>query len=382
MDGIRGMIAGDVTGDVPGKFWHDVLYERSVNLIAGPSGVGKSLIVVKLVADLTQIGKHVVYCPEEDSVMLAFRLRAAGADMTRVRIAQFVLPDDLGSLQHTILHDSAALVVFDTAQKHLSGPMMRWDAPLDALDNVLHATNCAALFIHHTNKNVAKSANWRAAIGGATGGLTGTSRSICLVGPRPDDSAQIVLCPVKDNYRETPRAMSFEFLVEDFDQQNGDPVDVSYVSVTDKDLVISNPTTLVVIKGEADGSKGPDPIRAAEAADFITTALADGARAVADTCRCQTNPQGANDACGYLSIKRVEKADGACPDCAGPVVEVLGIKSQAEEADVSWGTIKRAKAALTVVSSAKQQGFGDRINYWTLPAGHPSLKPSAADCLA
>jgi AAA domain len=392
-DGIRGTIAATVKGDVPTKFWPDtnepLLYQRSICLAAGPSGVGKSLITVKLAADLTRTAGKVIYCnAEDDPVIQAFRLSASGADMAKVRLGDFVIPDDLDALELAIRYDAAKLVVFDTAEKHINAPIQRWAKPLMQLGHVLKATDCSAMFVHHTNKNVKKNADWRAAIGGATAGLIGTARSIALVGKRPDDAAQIVFCPVKDSYDETPRALAFEFATEEFDQSDGRSVEVSYMRLAEKGLAITNPVSLVHVAGDGDGDgkHGPSPEKAAEAAEFITETLADGCRPVKDVYRCKANPDSTstpNDPsrkCGHASIKTFEAAGECCPGCGGEMVGVIGLESMAEAASISFHTVKKAKVAISVPSGVK--GFGaTRINYWRLPDGHPSLNPNAPEVL-
>lgn len=390
-DGIR---AADVTGNVPGKFWpdaaHAVLYERSVNVTAGPSGYGKSLISVKRAADITRTGHAIGYAnAEDDTVMQRFRFEAAGADLSKVRLfphGQLQIPDDLERIEYLTRLHGIKLWVFDTAEKHINGPVQRWAKPLAQLVRVLEATGATADFIHHTNKNVKKSADWRAAIGGATAGLIGTARSIQLVGRRPDDPSQVVLCPVKDSYVETPKAIAFEFNVEEFQQPNGEMIDVSAMRVAEKGLTITEPTALVVVVGGDDSKTGPSPEKAAEAAEFVCNALADGARAVKDVYRCKTHPDGRQDPdgkakCGHAATKVVEANNGACPDCGGAMTAVAGLQTDAEEAGVSWGTIKRAKTALELVTARKGFGGGG-IFYWRLPDGHPALTPGAPEDLA
>jgi hypothetical protein len=393
MSDVRGQLASAIKGDVPGKFWpdadHAFFYERSVSLIAGPSGVGKSLVVVKQVADLTRTGNFVIYCnAEDDPVMQMFRLAAAGADMDKVLISNFLIPSDLVALEVAIRHHHATLVVFDTAAKHLEGPLQRWDKPLKLLNDLCAATKCTAMFVHHTNKNVKKSMDWRAAIGGATAGLIGTARSIALCGR--DSTGSLLFAPVKDSYAEAPKAIRFDFQTEDFDQSNGETVEISYVTISEKGVICSNPTELVVVTGDGDGKRGPSPEVAAAAGDLLCTALANGPLPVNDTYRCMTRPDSTmqpSDAdwkkrsCGQLSVKSVAKAGGCCPDCNGNVVEVEGLKSLAEAAGVSFGTLKRVKPAYAIESGKK--GFSDAaIGYWMLPAGHPSLDPTARDYLA
>jgi len=382
-DDSRGILAADVSGDIPGKFWPNdespIFYERSVNSIIGPSGVGKSIAVIRVVADVSRTLGPVIYCnAEDDKVMQAYRLNAAGADMDKVTLAKYVLPHEAFPLEQAIRRLGAKLVVFDTAAKHIAGPMQRWDMPLEQLHYILEATGCAGILVHHTNKGVKENADWRAAVGGATSGIVGTSRALSLFGRALDDPATCLMCPVKDSYADTPKAIRMEFRVEEFDQPNGLPVDIAYHGIIETGVSVPNPTALVVVQGKnGDTSKGPAPEKMAEAAEFLTNALADGPRAVKDTYRCLTHPdsQGlGSNLCGHKAVKEVEANSGACPDCQGPMQATPGLMTEAEGTGISWGTIKRAKDGLTLVTARKGFGGGG-IFYWRLPDGHPSLNP-------
>lgn len=354
--------AADVTGDVPGKLWHDCLYEGLVTTVAGPSGGGKSLIAVKLVADLTVAGHSVIYCPEEDPLMLSYRLRAAGADLTKVIIASYIVPRDMPALEADILAESVKLVVFDTAMKHIDGPMQRWDKPLDALDRVAYRTRCSFLFLHHTNKNVKKSATWHAAIGGASGGLAGTSRKVHLVGPRPDDANHILMANVKDSYGPEADAIAFEFHEEEFDQSDGSQVSVSHVGIAEKGVKLDNKTEIVCVAGGGE-KKGPNPEQLAKAAEFLT-----------ETLKFGPVPAGFHNVCA--SHGACGQDSDVCPTCGGNVTAQNGVRQLGEDQDISWGTIKRARPHLKIENSRKGAGKGS-VPYMRLPDGHPALIPGA-----
>ncbi len=361
------------------------MYERLINLYAGPSGVGKSGIVARMVADLSAMGKKILYCPEEDSVMLKFRLEAAGADLANIRIAQYRLPKDLDALEFVIRHDGISLVVFDTAQKHITTPMQRWDEPLDLLDEMMHRTKCSAAIIHHTNKNARKGDDWRAAIAGSTAGLTGSSRMIHLVGKK---DGRLILGTAKNAYaRGNPegRGIAFDWSEEDVTTADGNTIPVGYVTLTEKDITIDNLTELVVIKGDGE-KKGPTPEQLLAAMEFLTLRLADGPACMGDTAKCISPTD-----CGSFP----SKYEG-CPDCGGSTVQVLGLKLAAEDAGISTMTLKRAREALDIVGSRKMShqdgdtGGQGSIPYMRLPmigdpdgnggtltANHPNLNPGA-----
>lgn len=395
LSNIRGMLAADVKGDLPKKLqWPDavdpIFYEGSVNCIAGPSDMGKSTTVIRLVADLSKQGMTIIYGNREDAAAVqAMRLAAAGADMTKVRLASYIIPDELELLEEAIWATSAKMYVMDTALKHINAPVNRNAKPLMALGDVCERTKCAAMLVHHTLKNVRANADWRAAIGGPTDGIQGTARAISLFGVRPDNAAQRVLCPVKDNYGEKPAALAMEFDTEEFDQEDGPPVEIAYVNISERQLTIANPTALVVVQGQGDGKRGPKPEALRDAAAFLTETLANGPLSVKDCYLCLTNPDGiAPDGsklkdpedpkrkCGHKTVKDVQSAKDVCPDCGGPVQAVEGIHSRAEGAEVTAGTLKKTLPHLGVITARKGFGSGG-MWFWRLPDGHPKLAPNA-----
>lgn len=383
-DHMRGDFAANVTGDIPGRCWHDMLYERSIAAVCGPSGVGKSTIVTRIVADFSATVGNVIYGnAEDDRVMQRFKLEAAGASMDKVRLASYVITaeSDMDELEYAIIAQKVKLVVFDTAAKHIDGPMQRWDRPLVALHHMLQRVDCMALLVHHTNKNVKKSMDWQGAVGGATAGLIGTVRTLALVGKRPDNPDHVLYCPAKDSYAPAADAIAFEFQTEDLIQANGDLIEVPYMTIAEKGVKVANKTALVVVQGEGDGKKGPAPEAAAAAAQFLQETLANGPHPLNDVYLCKTNPDSTKNPddkdwksrdCGHMAVHTVEAAGGKCPGCDGKVTQIEGIKSKAEAAMVSMGTIKRAKGPLMIDTDCK--GFSkDRVQYWSLPDGHPSL---------
>jgi hypothetical protein len=383
MTTLRGTLAANVTGNIPERFWPDeesaCLYRKEITLLAAPSKVGKSQMSLRIAADFTIDGNEdgtggfVIYCNLEDALPIQrYRFEAAGADMDKVLFTTFALGSELRILEDHIQHYGAGLIVFDTAVKHLTRggrriPESQWGTVLTDLREVCQRNDCAALLIHHTKKGVAKSADWRDAVAGQVGHLTGTARAIALGGKRPDDPTQVVYCPVGDSYAEAPLAVSFTWHEADFTQADGKQVTVSYLKVADTGIEIPNPTLLVHITGE-DVKRGPTAEQAAAAGEFIIGALANGPMPVDDhdVCTCGT----------------VVRLGDAC-SCGGVTTSRFGLKSLAEDDDVSWGTLKRAKAssAFNFIENGRK-GFGKgSLPYWKLPDGHPALAAGAPSTL-
>lgn len=362
--------AADIDGDVPEPFWHGLFAGRSVNAIAGPSGVGKSTITVKVAADMSH---HfpVIYCNfEDDKVVQRMRLEAAGADLDKVFLSTYDVVHDLETIRYDMQSLGSKLIILDTAEKAISAPMQRWGRPLDLLlHEVLEPLEAAAIFVHHTIRTLKQGASWHAAIGGSTQGLAGTSRGVLLCGVRPDDGSQVLVCPVKNSYGETGKAVAFDRDVESLTQANGDEVDVPYMVLAETGIMVADPVSLVRVAGDKNGRRGPSPERAAEAADFLRDNLADGPLPV-NTCERCTR------CLAHFSTKHVEGNGGACPDCSGPTLSIDGLKQRAENDAVNFHTIKRAKAALAIESGRK--GAKEKsVPFWRLPDGHPALNAGA-----
>ena len=236
---------------------------------------------------------------------------------------------------------------------------------------MLEPTGAAALFVHHTIRSVKADANWRAAVGGATNGLVGTSRSLCLVGLDPADPERIILCPVKDAYGECPDATAFEMLAEDMPQADGELVSISHMAMIERNVKIPNPTALVVVQGKGDKKSGPSAEKAAEAGDFLRDQLKDGAKPVSDYEKC------AKCHAFWSTHHWQVTANGSCPGCGhASCTTEEGVQNAAIREGVSWGTIKRARPMLLIESSRKASKK-DALPFIRLPAGHPALVPGA-----
>jgi hypothetical protein len=221
----------------------------------------------------------------------------------------------------------------------------------------------------------------------------GTCRIINLVGKLPEREEHVIVKQAKNSYAPEIDGIAYEFGTEDLQQKNGNMVEISFLTKIEEGIKIPNPTILISLKGESDGSKGPSPEKKAEAAEFLQEALAAGAMPVNDVYRCKANPDGVmadgtiadhlsestwtGRKCGHMSLKQVEAVtpqggSHQCPHCGSAVHNVPGLKTLAENKMIANGTIKRAKAALEVDTDCK--GFGtERVQFWTLPDDHPSI---------
>jgi hypothetical protein len=386
--------AEDVNGVMPTAYYpgtdsEGTMYEGCLGFVAGPSGASKSLFSDALAKYWTATRGHVIKMDGEDGGsqggMSRFRLEAAGVDMSRVHFAEFSIPGDVERLRAAIDHlqsdGSKCLVIWDTADTWIEAPVQRWGKALHNLAyNVLPQTGATGILVHHTLKNVKKGADWKAAVGGATAGLVGKSRFGFLYGIRPDDSDQRVLITVKDSYRPTVvngshHALAYEFDEEDVDDGSGNLRPVSFIRLAEKAVAISDPVHCVFLGGD-NNSRGPTPEKAAAAAEWLCTQLADGARPVSDVSRCMTHPDGNPKMlgeCGWMSYAKI--GDGSCPYCRGPIKLEQGLKETAELDGISWGgAARKALAALGCENARKGSRTADSglVFSWRLPDGHPA----------
>lgn len=196
--------------------WDERLALGTFGLVGGREGIGKSLCMLTLAADLTQGRLPGVYFGQPKSVILAAsedswghtivpRLMAAGADLSRfyrVNVAttkilddDLSLPDDLGDLERLIPEHDVALVILDPLLSRLQTKLdSHKDAEvrqaLEPIVTLADRTGCAVIGLIHVNKS------------GSTDALTSLmgSRAFAAV-------ARAVLFVMKDPEHEDTRLL-------------------------------------------------------------------------------------------------------------------------------------------------------------------------------
>lgn len=203
--GLRLVRAADVRIEPVEYVIEERIARRAAAILAGNPGLGKSSLTVKWAADVTT-GRHggppanVLLANGEDSrSVTAARLRAAGADMSRVYFFTVedgdgergaVLPDDVPLIEARAREvGDVALIVIDPLNAHLADEVSshrdhsirRAIAPAATMAERL---NCALVFVAHLNKAMSGDALYR--VGGSIG-LVGGVRSVLLFTADPDD---------------------------------------------------------------------------------------------------------------------------------------------------------------------------------------------------
>jgi hypothetical protein len=215
--------------------WPRRLAAGKLALIDGDPQQGKSLLTLDLAARVSS-GKPfpdghpaagaatVLLIGGEDGLhdTVVPRLRAAGADLTRVRLWEGrrrrghcrppLFPQDCARLRRTIEENDARLVVIDPFLAYLSAracgvsdQMVR--QALSPLARIAQATRAAVVLIRHLTKGgQGKSAIYR---GTGAIAIMGAARTAFLVGVDPDDRQRRVLACTKTNLGERPPSLGF-----------------------------------------------------------------------------------------------------------------------------------------------------------------------------
>jgi hypothetical protein len=202
--------------------WADRLPLGAFALIGGREGIGKSVLVYTLAADITRgtlpgqffgTPKSVIVAATEDSWehTIAPRLLAAQADLSRVYRADIVgadggdlplsLPKDTAALLQAITDVDAALVIFDPLLSRLES---RLDSHKDAdvrralepLKAMADAGAVCVLGVIHVNKTVSSDA---LTLLMGSRAFVAVARAVLFVAAHPDEDEQRLLSQVKNN---------------------------------------------------------------------------------------------------------------------------------------------------------------------------------------
>lgn len=318
-----------------------------LTLIAGRPGEGKSLFEVWAAAEVTNRGEAVLISNVEDTVEdQRARLDAAGAVTRRVHFSdpneQLLIPRDLERLERKVKQTRAALVVLDTAARHITTSIFDPQAcqrALGPLAAMARRCNCGVILIHHLKGQTSKGVHPLEAIGGARGGLVGTCRFVYVFGRHDGDPDERVLAPVKVNNAPDNRSVVFEIAVQTLPGKGGEPIEAPYLLITSGAARV-NAKAVVTCSG-GDSSAAPNQGKLVIAKDWLISTL------------IQPVLNGDQDA----------------------VVKTTDLQLEAQVCGISWGTLRRALADDAVGAVKVRRGYG-KTGYWAwrLPDEHPAVK--------
>jgi putative DNA primase/helicase len=205
----------DIEPRVVRWLWFDRIPRGMISIVAGMPSGGKSLITIYLAAQVSHQA-DVLLCASEDleHEMLRPRLEAAGANLSRVHIADHItLPSGLDELERNIVENNVELVIIDPVSDHLDRGVSRYSDSIRIvtrpLAQIAKRTGAAIVMVEHTLKSIGRNAHPLAAIGGGNSGLRAAARMAFIGGKDPDDDERVLLCTVKANLRDEPKAVAF-----------------------------------------------------------------------------------------------------------------------------------------------------------------------------
>ena len=213
--------------------WREHIPQGKLSLVAGRPEKGKSLLMARIAADVSQ-DFGVIYSSHEDDEddTLVGRVEVCGANMKNVHFWPhgFDLPRDLRALRGEIDRLGAALVIMDPIASHTRQSIYNTTAIREGLGpvrNMAKETDVAFVLVHHIIKNVDLKGDPQNAIGGAGGGLGAMVRVAYLWGESPDDPDERLMVQLKCNIAPPRPGLKFELDVEDLD----DEMEAAYVNV-------------------------------------------------------------------------------------------------------------------------------------------------------
>lgn len=255
-----------------------------LTLLIGDPGLGKSLLMLMLAAEVSRQGGNVLILSAEDHAGATIRPRAeaAGADLDRVRVVTvrrdgvddgLALPDDAHELEQIAAETDARLVGIDPLMAHLPESVNSWRdqsvrRALAPLHRLAEAQGAAVVVVAHLNKARGGDPLYRA---GGSIGIPAAVRSALLLARDPDDDERgnrRVLAHVKCNIG--PQAESLSCEIEPVLLDGDEPITTAAMRVTG--------TSEVSASALLDAPIGAERTERDDAADFLRTELADGPR--------------------------------------------------------------------------------------------------------
>jgi hypothetical protein len=181
--------------------------------------------------DPTFPASSVLYLSGEDDLSdtTIWRLKAAGADLTRIHHIQaamtedgpepVVIPRDIGLIEEAVQRTRSAIVVIDVLNEYLDGNVDNYRdtqirRALAQLRDMAGRTNATVVMLRHLRKEGGK-ALYR---GAGSIGIVGAARAAWTVGHHPEDQSLRVLAVTKMNLAIEPIPIAFKLMpVEDSD---------------------------------------------------------------------------------------------------------------------------------------------------------------------
>ncbi|HEY6115099.1 MAG TPA: AAA family ATPase [Candidatus Dormibacteraeota bacterium] len=226
--------AADVEARAVRWLWKGHLPAGMLSILDGDPGNGKSSIVADWMARVTtgrdwpdgercELGGAIyVQAEDPEEEVVIPRLRAAGADIERVKLVRSVntrrgprevqIPGDVGLLELAIRAYEARLLVFDPIFSYLDPHVnansdMEVRQALTPLGKMLARTGCAGVMLRHLKKdNKVSIAMYR---GGGSIAIVALARAGFAVHKMKGQEDALVLSPTKANLAKRPRSLGY-----------------------------------------------------------------------------------------------------------------------------------------------------------------------------
>jgi hypothetical protein len=237
---LRVVVADGVTGERVKWLWYAWLPAGKLTVLDGDPDVGKSTLSLDIAARVTRgatmpdgtagiAASNVVLLSAEDDMSdtIIWRLKAAGADLSRVSHIQAALDDDnaetpltiprdLGLIEQHVTERNAALVIIDVLFEYLDEQVntnndAKTRRALHHVRALAQHTGAAVIALRHFKKAPTDKAIHR---GGGSIAIVGAARAAWAAARHPDDPDPLmrVLVVIKSNLAIRPEALTYRLV--------------------------------------------------------------------------------------------------------------------------------------------------------------------------
>ncbi len=203
--------------------WKGYIPEGGLTIVEGDPGTNKSTLTLQLAADVTRGTRQLLDIAiepgdvwlmgtEDDQAVIAARLRAAGANLARVKLpniegdGQILLPRDFDKFAAEMRRSPPRLIIIDPLSACLEQTMTEAGVrrALQPLVKLAQQHSIAVIGIRHFTKSGSGNSLYR---GLGSIGMTAVARSVLQVAKHPKNPQQRILASAKSSYSSPPPSL-------------------------------------------------------------------------------------------------------------------------------------------------------------------------------